>query len=118
MVQFPGLLGLLALLSWAAADLAAAAWAAMHKRPELLQQLAAAQPALAQSLQQALDAESSVDHASLALLRHALPALPALLLGLLLQEGGALVSRRGELMRVGAGVQLHMQGPSCQMQLH
>ena len=92
LVQFPGLLGLLALLAWAAADLLAAAWAALHSRPELLQQLAGGHSGLAASLQQALDAEGSLDRATLALLRHALPALPALLLGLLLREGGELVS--------------------------
>lgn len=95
LVQFPGVLGLLALLAWAAADLAVAAWAALRTRPELLQQLAPVQPGLAQALQQAVDAESQVDPASLALLRHALPALPALVLGLLLQEGGELVSSTG-----------------------
>ena len=93
LVQVPGLLGLLALLAWAAADLLAAAWAALRTRPEVLQQLAGSRPALANSLQQALDAESSLDHATLALLRHALPALPALLLGLLLGEGSQLVRR-------------------------
>jgi len=92
LVQFPGVLGLLALLAWAAADLLAAAWAALRMRPEVLQQLGGTRPALASSLQQALDAEASMDHATLALLRHALPAGPALLLGLLLGEGSHLVS--------------------------
>lgn len=100
LVQFPGLLGLLAMLAWAAADLLAAAWAALHSRPELLQQLAGAHSGLAASLQQALDAEGSMDRATLALLRHALPALPALLLGLLLREGAELVSR-GRMCTLG-----------------
>ncbi|PRW45565.1 hypothetical protein C2E21_6038 [Chlorella sorokiniana] len=91
LVQFPGVLGLLALLAWAATDLLAAAWAALRTRPEVLQQLGGSRPALAASLQQALDAEASMDHATLALLRHALPAVPALLLGLLLGEGSQLV---------------------------
>ena len=93
LVQFPGVVGLLALLAWAASDLLAAAWAALRTRPEVLQQLGGSRPALAASLQQALDAEASLDHATLALLRHALPAVPALLLGLLSGEGGQLVSR-------------------------
>lgn len=95
LVQFPGVLGLLALLAWAASDLLAAAWAALRTQPEVLQQLGGSRPALAASLQQALDAEASLDHATLALLRHALPAVPALLLGLLLGEGGQLVSKAG-----------------------
>lgn len=108
-MQFPGLLGLLGLLCWAAADLVGAAWAALRQRHELMQQLAALQPGLAASLQQLLEAEASVDHASLALVRHVLPAAPVLLLGLLLREGRELVSCRRGGVRSGFWLKLLMR---------
>ena len=106
LAQWPGVVGLVALLLWAACDLAAAAWAALRHRPELLSELSAARPGAAAALQQAMDAEAALDHATLALMRAALPALPAALLGLLLGEGGKLVSRaaaEGWVRRAGAG---------------
>ena len=111
------MLGLLALLAWAAADLAAAAWTALRSRPDLLQQLAAARPGAGAALQAAVDAESGLDSATLALLRHALPALPALLLGLLLGEGGTLVRRGpwGQGGAVGAGGGAAPCLPACSL---
>lgn len=91
LAQWPGVAGLVCLLLWAACDLAGAAWAALRHRPELLSELSARRPGAAGALQQAMDAEAGLDHATLALMRAALPALPAALLGLLLGEGAKLV---------------------------
>lgn len=94
LAQFPGAVSLLALVCWAAADLASAAWAALRTRPDLLQQLSAVRPGTGAVLQQAVDAEAALDSGTLALMRHALPAIPVLLLALALGEGRTLV--RGE----------------------
>lgn len=84
LVLFPGMFGLAALLCWAAVELSTAAWTQLRQQPELLGQEGA--------LRQLLDAESSLDAATLAYVQHLLPPLPMLLLGLVLREGSELVS--------------------------
>ena len=91
-MQFPGVLGLLGLLAWTAAEAVGASWAQLRQRPDLAAELAAAQQGVGGLLSQLLDAEASLDAASLALVRHILPLLPFALLGLLLREGRELVS--------------------------
>lgn len=90
-MQFPGLLGLLGLLTWTAAEAVTAAWAQLRQRPDLTAQLAAAQGGGGALLSQLLEAEGALDGSSLALVQHLLPMLPMLLLGLVMREGQQLV---------------------------
>lgn len=87
LVQFPGVLGLLVLLGWAAADACTAVWGQLRQRPDLLTQL----PASAGLVRGLSEAEGALDSATLAYVQHLLPPLPLLLLGLLLREGRELV---------------------------
>ena len=91
-VQWPGVLGMLALLAWTVVEAAAASWKQLVQRPELAAQLAPGQQRLAGGLAQLAEAEAGLDPATLAFMQHALPPLPVLLLGLVLQEGAELVS--------------------------
>ena len=91
-VQWPGVLGLLALLAWTVVEAAAAGWKQLVQRPELAAQVAPGQQRLAGGLAQLAEAEAGLDPATLAFMQHALPPLPVLLLGLVLQEGAELVS--------------------------
>lgn len=87
--ESPGAAGFFSLLLWAAAEGVSHLWTFCTLRPHLLVQLLGERRG--EALQGVVEQEQALDPATLVFLRHALPLLPLLVLGLAMGEGSEML---------------------------